>query len=128
MSNAVACARADVFRGVALYAGAQLSGCDGGTAPIAYFGAHGISDSVLSLAQGKTLRDRFARNNGCTAANPPDAAPGSGSHVCTSYQGCSVGYPVRWCTFDGDHNPTQKDRGEAKSWIPGEAWQFISQF
>jgi hypothetical protein len=33
MSHALACSRPDVFRGVALYAGAQLSGCDGGTTP-----------------------------------------------------------------------------------------------
>jgi len=128
MSNAIACARADVFRGVALYAGAQLSGCDGGTAPIAYFGAHGIFDSVLNISQGRSIRDRIARNNGCAATNAPEPARGSGTHICTSFQGCREGYPVRWCAFDGDHNPTEKDRGQAKSWIPGEAWQFISQF
>jgi poly(3-hydroxybutyrate) depolymerase len=128
MSNAVACARADVFRGVALYAGAQLSGCEGGTAPIAYFGAHGISDSVLNISQGRSIRDRIARNNGCSATNAPEPARGSGTHICTSFQGCQDGYPVRWCAFDGDHNPTQKDSGQSRSWVPGEAWEFISQF
>ncbi|HEY7773373.1 MAG TPA: malectin domain-containing carbohydrate-binding protein [Marinagarivorans sp.] len=128
MSNAIACSRADVFRGVALYAGAQLSGCAGGTEPIAYFGAHGLNDSVLNISQGRALRDRYATNNGCNATNPPEPANGSGSHICTSYEGCADGYPVRWCAFDGDHYPTQKDRGQAKSWIPGEAWDFISQF
>lgn len=128
MSNALACARTDIFRGVALYAGAQLSGCDGGTKPIAYFHAHGISDSVLNISQGRSLRDRAVRNNKCTAMNPPEPAKGSGTHTCTSYQNCTAGYPVRWCAFDGDHNPTEKDRGQAKSWVPGEAWTFISQF
>ncbi len=128
MSNALSCARADVFRGVALYAGAQLSGCDGGTAPIAYFGAHGISDSVLNITQGRAIRDRIARNNGCSATNAPEPARGSGTHMCTSFQGCRDGYPVRWCAFDGDHNPTEKDRGQSRSWVPGEAWEFISQF
>lgn len=128
MSNAIACARGDVFRGVALYAGAQLSGCDGGTTPIAYFGAHGLSDSVLNISQGRSLRDRFAANNNCSATNAPEPANGSGSHICTEYQGCDDGFPVTWCAFDGDHYPTQKDRGQAKSWIPGEAWKFISQF
>ncbi len=128
MSNALACARANVFRGVALYAGAQISGCDGGTTPIAYFGAHGIGDSVLNVSTGRSLRDRFANNNGCDATNAPEPAQGSGTHICTSYTGCAEGYPVRWCAFDGDHNPTEKDRGQSKSWVPGEAWQFISQF
>jgi poly(3-hydroxybutyrate) depolymerase len=128
MSYAVACARSNVFRGVALYAGAQLSGCMGGTMPVAYFHAHGLSDSVLNISQGRTLRDRFVMNNGCTAQNPPEPSVGSGTHTCTSYAGCSEGHPVRWCAFDGDHNPTQKDRNQSKSWIPGEAWEFISQF
>lgn len=47
MSYAIVCARTIVFRGVALYAGAQLSGR---TAPFTYFAAHGISDSVLITA------------------------------------------------------------------------------
>ena len=128
MSNAVACARANIFRGVALYAGAQLSGCDGGTAPIAYFATHGLDDNVLSIAQGRSLRDRFVRNNQCTAQNPLEPARGSGTHICTSYQNCSAGHPVRWCAFDGGHWPSQHDAGQPESWIPQEAWQFISQF
>ena len=129
MSNALACARADVFRGVALYAGAQLSGCDGGTTPIAYFHAHGVSDSVLNFEQfGIPLRDRYVALNGCAPQNPPAPAAGSGTHICTSYEGCSEGHPVRWCAHGGDHNPTEKDQGQSESWVPGEAWAFISQF
>lgn len=128
MSFALACARADVFRGVVLYAGAQLSGCSGGNTPIAYMHVHGVSDSVLNVSQGRQLRDRFVDVNGCTPQNPQDASPGSGTHMCTSYEGCMEGYPVRWCTHGGDHNPTEKDNGQGKSWIPGEAWTFISQF
>ena len=52
MSYAIACARANVFRAVAVYSGAQLSGCSGGTQPIAYFGLHGISDNVLNISVG----------------------------------------------------------------------------
>jgi poly(3-hydroxybutyrate) depolymerase len=128
MSYALACARADVFRGVALYAGAQLSGCTGGTTPIAYFHVHGVADSVLNISQGRQLRDKFVMVNGCTQQSPPEAARGSGTHMCTSYAGCSDGHPVRWCTHGGDHNPTEKDSGQQKSWVPGEAWEFISQF
>jgi poly(3-hydroxybutyrate) depolymerase len=129
MSHALACARPDVFRGVALYAGAQLSGCDGGTTPIAYFHAHGVSDSVLDFEQrGVPLRDRYAALNGCTPQNPPAPAANSGTHTCTSYEGCSEGHPVRWCAHGGDHNPTEKDQGQSESWVPGEAWAFISQF
>lgn len=128
MSNAIACARANVFRGVALYSGAQLSGCDGGTSPIPFFAAHGLDDNVLSIAQGRSLRDRAVRNNKCTAQNPLEPARGSGTHICTSYQGCTAGYPVRWCAFDGGHWPSQHDAGQPESWIPVEAWNFIKQF
>jgi len=128
MSYAIACARADVFRGVALYAGAQLSGCNGGTKPIAYFHAHGVGDSVLNISQGRQLRDKFVGLNGCTSQSPPEPAKNSGMHTCTSYQGCSAGHPLRWCAHGGDHNPTEKDSGQSKSWVPGEAWTFISQF
>lgn len=128
MSYAIACARADVFRGVALYAGAQLSGCEGGTTPIAYFHVHGVNDSVLSISGGRQLRDRYVDVNGCTPQNPPETGGNSGTHVCTSYEGCMEGYPVRWCAHGGDHNPTEKDQGQGKSWVPGEAWDFISQF
>ncbi len=128
MSYALACARADVFRGVALYAGAQLSGCNGGDTPIAYFHAHGVGDSVLSISQGRQLRDNFVNVNGCTPQDPPEPGQNSGTHICTSYEGCSEGYPVRWCAHGGGHNPTEKDQGQSESWVPPEAWDFISQF
>lgn len=128
MSYALACARADVFRGVAIYAGAQLSGCTGGTTPIAYFHAHGSNDTVLNISQGRSLRDKFVGVNGCTPQNPPEPGTNSGTHTCTSYQGCTEGYPLRWCAHGGGHNPTEKDQGQNKSWVPGEAWTFISQF
>ena len=76
MSYAIACARATVFRAVVVYSGAQLSGCSGGTQPIAYFGIHGISDNVLNISQGRSLRDTFVRNNGCAAQNAPRAGAG----------------------------------------------------
>lgn len=66
MSYALACARATVFRAVAVQSGGQLSGCSGGTQPIAYLGVHGLRDNVLGISGGRELRDRFVRNNGCT--------------------------------------------------------------
>ena len=40
------------FRAVAVLSGANLSGCNGGTQPVAYFGIHGIHDSVLNISNG----------------------------------------------------------------------------
>ncbi|KAI8799311.1 Alpha/Beta hydrolase protein [Cladochytrium replicatum] len=128
MSYALACARGNVFRGVVTYAGANLSGCNGGNTPVAYFGIHGVADSVLNISNGRQLRDNFVRVNQCTNQSPPEPARASGSHICTSYSGCMSGKPVRWCAHSGDHVFDHKDNGAATSWIPGEAWKFISQF
>ncbi|GII75245.1 hypothetical protein Sru01_02270 [Sphaerisporangium rufum] len=131
MSYSLACSRASVFRAVVVYSGAQLSGCSGGTQPVAYFGIHGVSDNVLNISQGRGLRDTFVRNNGCTAQNPPEPRAGSGTHILTAYSGCRAGYPVQWAAFDGGHGPAPVDGGGdsgARTWTSAEAWKFISQF
>ncbi|WP_318398166.1 cellulose binding domain-containing protein [Plantactinospora sp. KLBMP9567] len=128
MSYALACARADVFRAVAIYAGGVISGCNGGTQPIAYLQAHGLSDNVLSISGGRAMRDRFVRNNGCTAASPPEPAQGSGTHTAFHYSGCSAGHPVAWYAFDGGHTPTPQDAGSNAPWLPQETWTFFTQF
>ncbi|MFD5831431.1 cellulose binding domain-containing protein [Lentzea sp. NPDC060358] len=130
MSYAVACARPTVFRAVVVYSGAQLSGCDGGTQPVAYLGIHGVSDNVLSIGQGRGLRDKFVRNNGCTAQNAPEPAAGSRRHIITAYSGCRAGYPVVWAAFDGGHTPAPIDSGGTgwQTWTSGEAWKFLTQF
>ncbi|MFY1594861.1 RICIN domain-containing protein [Micromonospora sp. WMMD737] len=132
MSYALACARATVLRAVAVISGAQISGCSGGTQPIAYFGLHGISDNVLNISQGRSLRDTFVRNNGCTAQNPPEPGPGSRTHITTTYSGCRAGYPVQWAAFDNGHMPGPVDGTYAESgvttWTKGEIWRFFAQF
>jgi poly(3-hydroxybutyrate) depolymerase len=128
MSYAIACARATAFRAVAVYSGAQLSGCTGGNDPIAYIGIHGVSDGTCNISGGRSLRDRFVKNNTCTAQNPPEPSAGSGKHICTSYSGCSSGHPVRWCAFDGGHDPSPKDRGQNTTWNAKETWDFFTQF
>jgi hypothetical protein len=128
MSYALACARPDVFRGVALYSGAEFSGCDGGTKPIAFYASHGLSDSVLDISQGRELRDHFVQVDGVTPQDPPEPAVGSGTHICTTYTGGSPEYPVEWCAFDGDHTPNPHDADAPTSWNPGQVWAFISQF
>ncbi|MEV5818464.1 ricin-type beta-trefoil lectin domain protein [Micromonospora harpali] len=134
MSYAIACARATVFRAVAVYSGAELSGCSGGTQPIAYIGIHGLRDGTIPISTGRSLRDRFVRNNGCTPQNPPEPAQGSLTHTLTYYSGCRAGYPVAWAPFDGPHAPNAVD-GSADPYAPGEkswtrpvVWSFFTQF
>ncbi len=125
LSNALACARADVFRAVAVLNGAQLSGCAGGTQPIAYLGSHGVVDDVLNISQGRALRDRALRTNGCQAQQAPEPAAGSGTHVRTAYT-CRDGYPVVWIASDSGHQWDARDRGQQQSWVPGEVWRFFT--
>ncbi len=131
MSYALACARPDVFRAVAVYSGGVLSGCEGGNEPVAYMGIHGLSDSTLNISGGRSMRDRFVANNDCTPQDPPEPSPGSLTYTCTAYQGCAEGYPVEWCAFDGGHTPGMVDGGGddgARTWTKAEVWRFFTQF
>ncbi|MFI1191738.1 RICIN domain-containing protein [Micromonospora sp. NPDC020750] len=132
MSYALACARPNVFRAVAVLSGAQLSGCSGGTNRVAYLGVHGIRDGVLNIASGRTLRDRFVQNNGCAAQSPREPASGSLTHVGTAYSGCAAGYPVEWIAFDEGHIAAPQDGAPgdsgSRTWAPGETWRFFTQF
>jgi len=129
MSYALACARPHEFRAVAVYSAALLSGCDGGTDPVPYFAIRGVQEPVINpTTTGRALRDHFAEVNGCTQQTPPEPLEGSGTHICTSYDDCEEGYPVRWCAFDGGHVASPRDQGAPASWVPGEAWSFFEQF
>jgi poly(3-hydroxybutyrate) depolymerase len=128
MSYSLACSRPNMFRAVAVYSGAQLSGCSGGTQPVAYMGIHGISDNVLNIAQGRGLRDTFVRNNGCTPQSPREPSAGSRTHITTTYSGCRAGYPVVWAAFDGGHGPGPIDGGGEgwRTWTAPEVWKFFT--
>jgi poly(3-hydroxybutyrate) depolymerase len=132
MTYALACARAKVFRAVAVYSGGVLSGCSGGTDPEAYIGLHGLRDGTLGIAGGRAMRDRFVKNNGCTPQNPPEPAQGSLTHTVTAYSGCRAGYPVVWAAFDGaGHDPGPRDGCTCdgwQTWTSGVVWNFFSQF
>jgi hypothetical protein len=148
MSYAIACARAKVFRGVAIYNGAVLSGCDGGTDPIAYWQMAGLTDNTCTIGAGRDMRDRFVKANGCTAQSPPEPAQpppylSSGGHICTTYSGCSSGHPLRWCAHQSGHGnaivdgtsdlyntcataPKTCSDSCPCSWVPEDVWSFFT--
>ena len=147
MTYELACARANVFRGAAIYEGAQLSGCDGGNDPIALWQMVGLEDTVCGMNLATPIRDRFVENNGCTPQDPPQppqAPPylNPGGHVCTDYQGCSAGHPVRWCVHQSGHGnaivdgtgdlyntcatpPNSCSDSCPCSWVPEDVWSFF---
>ena len=137
MTKALGCQRPNVFRAIAVYSGADFlsGGCDSSsTSPIAYIGLHSVNDGTNSYASGEAIRDRFVKNDGCTVQTPAKPASNT-AHVCTTYQGCKVGYPVEWCAFDGGgHSPAPVDGssngsgGGDKTWTKAEVWKFFTQF
>ena len=115
-------------RAIAIYAAAQMSGsCKPSAAnPVAYYASHGTHDSVLNYSGGVTLAQNMATANGCTWQPPTSVS--SGTHVCTKLAGCKSGYPLEFCSFNGDHTAYPDNGTESSSWGPQEVWTFLSQF
>lgn len=129
MSFSLACSSAKDYRAIAVLSGATLSGCAGGNDPIALYSQHGVKDSVLPIASGREIRDRFVKLNGCQAKNAPEPARGSGQRITTVYDGCK--YPTQFTAFDGDHVALPNNQGNdagPNSFTPPEVWKFFSQF
>jgi pimeloyl-ACP methyl ester carboxylesterase len=122
MSYTLVCARPGVFRAAVTHSPGGLAmptSCE----PVPYFTSLGQQEND----RGQTMTaDFFADTNGCTAETLPMAP--SGGHLCSDYSGCSEGFPVRWCPYDGGHTPSPQDGGQGQSWMPDEVWTFYSQF
>lgn len=98
MSNLVACQRGDLVRAIAPVSGGLLTNAC--TEPVAAWIAHGDADATVDDSQGIAARDRWVTLNGCaTTTSATDPAP------CVTYDGCTEGYPVTWCSFEGGHYP-----------------------
>jgi len=135
MSMALACTRADVFRAVAFFSGADLtSSCPTTlTKPIAYYASQASDDAngmdITNPMTGEKKQAQFAEVNGCTAEPSSTTFPVSGkAHTCTIYKNCSSGHPTEYCVFNGAHGWEPVDPGQTTSWDPPEAWKFIAQF
>jgi polyhydroxybutyrate depolymerase len=113
MSNLVGCQRGDVVRAIAPVSGGLLtSACDD---PVAAWLAHGNADTTVGESQGIAARDRWITANGCaTTSTATDPAP------CVTYDGCTDGYPVTWCSFDGGHYPLP-------AFIKQGIWEFFAR-
>ena len=115
-------------RAIAIYSGAQMSGsCKPSSSyPVAFYESHGTHDSVLQYSGGVTLCQNWSNADGCTWQTPTQVT--SGAHVCTKMTGCKSGYPVEFCSFNGDHTPYPDSGSASSSWGPQEVWTFLSQF
>jgi poly(3-hydroxybutyrate) depolymerase len=135
MAMALACTRAEVFRAVAFFSGADLTNsCPATlTKPIAYYASQASEDAngmdPTNPMTGEAKQAQFAAVNGCTAEPTSTDFPAAGQpHVCTNYKNCSAGHPTEYCVFNGAHGWEPKDPGQSTSWNAPEAWKFITQF
>ncbi len=108
--------------------------------PIAWMSTTGMSDATcpwIVSANNKTgakfIALEKAADNGCNIpADIPTTTTGSKTHLCYDFSGCTKGYPVKTCTFDGNHQSAPGDGGTKdvgkNSWVPAESWKFFSQF
>ncbi|KAF2852730.1 carbohydrate esterase family 1 protein [Plenodomus tracheiphilus IPT5] len=129
MSYSLACSAGKEFRAIAVLSGALLSGCAGGNDPVAFYGQHGVKDSVLPIESGRQIRDKFVKLNGCRPKTALEPVKGSRRRVTTVYEGCE--YPTQFTAFDGDHVALPDDAGNdvgLNSFTPVEVWRFFSQF
>ena len=127
-------------RAIAIYAVAYLSNTTNckATKPVAYYATHGTCDSVLTYdgtarcststqeQGGVGIAKAWAMTDGCTWQLPKKVT--SGAHVCTKLTGCMSGYPLEFCSFNGDHTAYPDNGQEQGSWGPAEAWAFLNQF
>jgi poly(3-hydroxybutyrate) depolymerase len=110
MSNLLGCARPNVLRAIAPASGGLAGDSCGG--PVAAWLIHGSSDGTVPQSEGISARNHWITVNQCGATTTP-----TGQGECVSYDGCSPGHPVTWCSFNGGHFP-----------LPGYTKQAIWDF
>ncbi len=105
--------------------------------PLAFMGSVGLSDGTCPPKTGRDCRDVFLKNNALngvvTTETAKETTKGSRTYVVYDYKGVDPKYPVRWCTFDGDHQWAPVDGTSSgwdvnKTWTPPKVWEFFTQF
>ena len=136
-SYALSLAYPEQIRAVACYAPANWNFDPQPTnrhIPVAYYQTTGTNDDrcnwILNDGQkkgGKYCLLQHAEDNGCNTSGEIKLA-NSGTHVTTEFEGCDEGYPVKFSSFQGDHQCNATDAGTNFDWIPVETWEFFKQF
>ena len=113
--------------------------------PIAWMGVHGKRDGVCNYDRAKTSAlPRILKRNGKADANgnftdasseKPQEFNGTAGHVCYDFKTVDERFPVKWCSWNGEHQWTAHDgsntgtgQGWQNTWVPEEAHKFFEQF
>lgn len=99
-TNAIGCQRGDVFRAIAPMSGGQQQQASTCKGQLAVWISHGNADNVVMTSYGTMSRDFWVKRNKCDASMSMPVMPSP----CVEYQGCTPGFPVRYCEYAGDHN------------------------
>ncbi len=94
--STLGCMRGTELRGIApLSAGPPTGPCTG---EFAVWISQGNQDTAFGLMNGRADRDFWVQRNACdaSASTPVDPSP------CVEYSGCTPGFAVRYCEYNGD--------------------------
>ncbi len=106
--------------------------------PIAWMAVHGKNDGTCPYDRAKnSALKRILKNNGKADANgnftdasaeTPKEVGGSG-HLCYDFTTVDERFPVKWCSWNGQHQWTAYDNGNwQNTWVPQEVHKFFEQF
>ena len=113
--------------------------------PIAWMGVHGKRDGVCNYDRAKTSAlPRILKRNGKADASgnftdasseKPQEFNGTAGHVCYDFKTVDERFPVKWCSWNGEHQWTAHDgpntgtgQGWQNTWVPEEVHKFFEQF
>jgi len=139
VTNSMAQDMQDRLRAVAVYAtGDYIYLPKNKGLPIAWMAVHGKNDGTCNynLALTSAL-PRILKNNGKPDANgnftdasaeKPKEINGSG-HLCYDFTTVDERFPVKFCSWNGQHQWTAYDSGNwQNTWVPEEVHKFFEQF
>ena len=113
--------------------------------PIAWMNVHGVNDGRCDYNRAKTSAlPRILKRNGKADADgnftdasneKPEEVRGNTGHVCYDFKNVDERFPVKWCSWPGDHQWTAHDTGNMgvgwnweSTWVPEEVHKFFEQF
>jgi poly(3-hydroxybutyrate) depolymerase len=113
--------------------------------PIAWMNVHGKNDDRCDYNRAKTSAlPRILKRNGKADADgnftdasseKPEEVQGNTGHVCYDFTTVDERFPVRWCSWPGNHQWTAHDTGNMsigwnweQTWVPEEVHKFFEQF
>jgi poly(3-hydroxybutyrate) depolymerase len=113
--------------------------------PIAWMNVHGKNDGRCDYNRAKnSALPRILKRNGKADANgdftdasseKPQEISGNTGHVCYDFKDVDERFPVKWCSWPGDHQWTAHDTGNMSigwnwesTWVPEAVHEFFEQF